>query len=148
MLKVATKEDLTTVVDFAKKFHSNNIYKDIEFNRDKVTLFINHLIDDPKSLVLLLEENNTTVGALLATTEEIVFSIDTMALEVMLWVEEDYRGKNSWELVEAYQYWANRLGCTICFLSTLEGPLVDILDSKYKKLGFLPAERTYMKVLT
>lgn len=147
MLRIATKEDLGTLVGFAKEFHNVSPYKDITFDNTKVSNFIEYLIEDPNSLVLLLEEDNKSVGCLLSTIEEILFGRDLMASELMYWVNPDYRGKDSWSLVEAYQYWASKLECKLCSLSTLEGPLVDKLDNRYKQIGFNPSEYTYLKVL-
>lgn len=147
MLKVGAIEDLDTILNFAKEFHKVSPYKDITFDNTKVSNFIEYLILDPLSLVLLLTEEAITVGCLLATTEEVLFGKDLMASELMYWVEPTHRGKDSWSLVDAYQYWSKKVNCTLCSLSTLEGPIVNSLDIKYKQIGFNPSEHTYLKVL-
>lgn len=148
VLRLAIKEDLTTLVDFASKFHSTTPYSNLSFDRDKVTLFINSLIDNKEqaTIIVLLEEGKP-VGCLIGYLEENIFGLELTSLELMFWVEEQYRGKNSWQLIEAYQYWSKLKGCSSCCVSSLQGPLVDKLDSKYKDMGFNPIEHTYMKVL-
>jgi hypothetical protein len=148
MLRLATKEDLNTLVDFANSFHSTTPYNNLSFDRDKVTLFINSLIETKnKSTIIVLEIEDKAVGCIIGIVEEVIFGLDLMSSELMFWVEEPYRGKDSWELIKAYEYWAKEImQCKSCCLSRLEDSIGDKLDIKYKKDGYVPMEHTYMKV--
>lgn len=162
-LRLANTDDLNTLVDFATKFHKNSVYSNREFNRDKITLFIVSLINNPKGLVLLLEDVNIpqredlsiipegittkTIGALIALIEETIFGLELHASELMLWVEEDYRNKDSWELVNAFEYWSKEVQkCSSISLSRLEDSIGAKLDKVYKSMGYLPVEHVHVKV--
>lgn len=148
MLRIATIEDIPYVLEFCKEFQQTTEYKELKFDEDKVTAFLSSLIDNDKSIIILLvNKDDIPVGALIGTSEEVIFGRDNIAIEIMYWVNPEYRGINSWDLVNAYVYWANKLKCTICSLSSLEGEYVNKLDIKYKQLGFQPAEHSYFKVL-
>lgn len=147
-LRLATKDDINIIVEFASKFHSTTPYSNLSFDRDKVTLFVNSLIDNKdKAAIILYIVDSIPVGCLIGYIEENMFGIELTSLELMLWVEEEYRGKDSWELLNAYEYWSKLKGCSSCCVSSLEGIIGDKLDKKYKDMGYNPIERTYMKVL-
>lgn len=145
MLRLARDEDLPYLLDFARKFHDTSPYKELNFDQDKVAHTILHLIHNPVGLILVL--GDTPVGCLAAVIEDTLFGNDRMAVEVMFWVELEHRGRNSFELPKAYEFWAKKLGCKVVTLSSLEGENTAILDRVYRGMKFAPCEHSYMKVL-
>lgn len=146
-LKIATEADLSYLLDFARKFHDNSPYREFSFNPEKVSTLILHMINNPIGLILILEKDGIPVGCLAAVVEDFLFGNDRTAMEIMFWVEPGHRGMGSWELPRAYQFWANKLGCKIVTMSSLEGGNTVALDRIYRGMGFAPYEHTYMKVL-
>lgn len=98
-----------------------------------------HLLGE--DTVSLLEEGK---GMLLGKASPFSFGYHKIAMEVGWWVDPEYRksgvGKS---LIDAFEYWANKMGCSLVVMGSLD----DSLGSYYEKNGYKSAERLYMKEL-
>jgi GNAT superfamily N-acetyltransferase len=85
------------------------------------------------------------VGLLAAQIITPHFSNDRVAMEWLWYVEPEYRGKDSIQLLKAYLYWAfDVMKCDHATMSTLDSALADKLHKLYTKIGFSKQENTYI----
>lgn len=76
-LKLATVEDLKTVVSLCKELHSNSVYKDvIDFNEEDTADTVRGILEGnrSKACALLLLIDNKPVGVLVASYVEHIFN--------------------------------------------------------------------------
>ena len=123
-LKLATVEDLKTVVSLCKELHSNSVYKDvIDFNEEDTADTVRDILEGnrSKACALLLLIDNKPVGVLVASYVEHMFNkTEKTAVELAFFIKEDYRSYSSLkDLLAAYHYWAKQIGCT----SIMQGKL-------------------------
>jgi len=146
-LKVATREDEPFVTQMALKFYSESPYRGIPINNKKVQDVIEHLMGNDLCLVLLLvSDQGKPVGMIAGHVNEMIFSTDRMASEVVWWVDKEYRGsKHSLSLLDGFEYWAYKSGCKFVQMSSLGGPKSGVLDRLYSKRKYINTEQAYVK---
>jgi GNAT superfamily N-acetyltransferase len=145
-LRLATVQDYGDIIRMAKSFHEKSPYSQMEFSEDRCEeLFRAYLEGDKRSLIIILAVDKRPFGMIIGHCAELPFSDDRVSSEVAWWVDEDKRGhKDSVLLMKAYQDWALRVGARMTQMAMLDD--VTDLDKFYRRQGFVPAERSYVKV--
>lgn len=141
MVRIATLEDLDLVVSLGMSFIETTKYKDIA-SEDKIRELSKKLIETPNeySIILLYED----FGMLAATVVPFMFGPSIYATEIAWWVSPEKRKSNvGSELLEAFEYWANKVGCEFVTMVSLD----DQVSKIYEKQGYKLFERTYLKGL-
>ncbi len=142
MLKRATIEDFDLVYDMAVKFSE-------EFSQYKEfvePLFLETIIRDilmsPDELKVALLHGE--MGMLLGEVSQFPYGPHLVAVERAWWVKPENRmTKVGLELLEAFEFWANKVGCKIITMSCLD----EGVGKLYEKQGYKLSERAYMKVI-
>lgn len=139
MLRIATSDDLELVVEMGLKFIETSPYKDI-YSPDKLKdLVADYIAAKGENKIVLVYEDK---GMILGMIYPFAFGDVLQCMEVGWWVEPDYRKEGIGDkLLEALEYWANKLGCSIMTMVSLD----DKLDKFYTKKGYRLSERLYMK---
>lgn len=138
-LRIATIDDMDELMGMALKFAKASNYADY-VEEDKIRAFIEQLVlSDVPEVLMLLHEGQ---GMLAAMAQPFIFGKPMLATEICWWVEPDARTKGvGKELMEAYEFWAKKLGCTMLTMSCLD----DLLGKYYEKNGYSLYERVYFK---
>lgn len=143
-LKLGTEEDFPEILRMIKEFHSESPYRGMAFNEEKVIQILRDIQKNPTDGLVLLSQNNDAL--LIATVFSPIFSGERMATELVFWVDPQARGTSlSRELLGAYQYWAEKVGCTLIQMGALETEQLKVIDRYYKRNGFSPFEHVYLK---
>ena len=141
MIRIATKEDLDQVLDLAMKFVNNTPYKDLA-DKGTIEIVIYKLLSAPnEESIILLDEGK---GFLAASITPFPFGWNTLvATEIAWYVEPEHRKSGVGDqLVEAFEYWADKLGVKVKTLAFMDKDL-----SKYmKKKGYVPYETAHYKM--
>lgn len=140
MIRIATVEDFDLVVSMALKFAETTPYKalcDTEVIQGIVATFLQ---GDPSEKIVLLYEDK---GFLIAAITPFTFGTELVATEIAWYVEPDARSTGAGDaLVEAFEFWADKLGCGVKTLAFMDKDL-----SKYmKKKGYVPYETAHYKM--
>lgn len=149
MLRFATTDDIPFLVSFGRKFHALSPLSDVPFNETKVEQTAIDLLQGPKErgIILVWEEDNSPVGCLVGIVSEPYFSTESIASELVFWIEPEYRKLSTVNrLIEAYEYWANRVGAKITCLSCFNSLKGDTLVRMYERKGYDFCEQTFKKV--
>lgn len=151
MLRLATTDDEAEVYRMVKAHWDSGPYKTLAFAEDKVRSRVKFFIQNQGTdyiTILSCTSEGKPVGILAAFIIIPDFSTDRTAVEQVWWVDEQYRqSKYSFELIKAYEYWAdNKAMCKLKHLSLFENELRPRIEKFYNRRGFVPTEQTFVKV--
>ncbi len=147
-LKIATWDYLPDILEMCEKFHQNTPFSGIEeYDESRVADIIISIIENPTDkIAIVLVDEGKAVGMVLGVTSTSIFNYGKVATELAWWVNPEYRGKKSLELMKAYEYWAvNVAKCSVVQMSLLEDENLEGVDRIYKRKGYSPVERAYVK---
>lgn len=146
-LRIATLEDREAVMGMAYSFYKSSPYKDIPLDGAKVVSTVRDFIGSPNTLCLLAldELTGTPIGVIAGHISEMIFSTQRMASEAMWWIDPKHRGLGSFEMMEAFEYWAKLKGCTHVQMSLLGDTTGDRLTKIYNKKGYTRSEVAFIK---
>lgn len=148
-LRLATVEDIPTLIKFARNFHRASPYNLMRFDTEKGRKFLRGIIEGPPTfgIVLVALKDKKPIGFLVGVCEEPVFTSSKVAMELGWWIEEEHRGTRASALIfSAYEDWAFRVGCTHVQGSYLPGVSKD-LTNFYKNRGYVQTESSFVKTL-
>lgn len=141
MIRVANLEDLPIITEYGMKFAAASSYATYA-EEDKIKELITTFLVAPNNKkVILLAEG----GMLAASADPMIIGSVMVATEFVWWVEPEMRKNGLGQaLVDAYEYWAKKVGCKIVTMSALD----DLVEKFYARNGYVPYERTHFKELT
>jgi len=147
-LSLATLEDLPFVERMARDF-ANEYPFPAELNLQKIQdTCRDFLSKDKNEFIVVLANDPHPIGMLAGRTIELLFSSEKIAVEMMWWVDKDYRtGNTGWELMKAFEYWAGVVGCKYVQMASVQTDIGERLDKVYKRKGYILAERNYLKAI-
>lgn len=144
-LKLATLEDVDTVVKMVKVFVDQTPYRNEEFDPEKVRAVVVNLVRDRnRGIVIMLMKDDLPIGFLGGTLTEMIFSRKTVAAELFWWVDPQYRTRKSLMLKEAFEFWGKRVGASYTQMSAIPDPKVERF---YERSGYTFSEKAYMKAV-
>jgi len=139
MLKIATRDDLTTIRRMAYEFMESTEMKHYAYEED-LNAVIDSLLDRDGSIVLLHGEDGMIAG----TISKFPFGPYIVATEMAWWVNPDKRKSNiGRDLLEAFEFWAKKVGADMVHMVSLD----DSVGKFYEKKGYKLLERAYIKAI-
>lgn len=139
MIRIATKEDFDLVLNMALKFSASSPYAKYT-DVDKLKILIETFLEEDRSKSIILLHSDK--GMLAAIVTPFLFGNIKLSTEVGWWVEPEARGlKIGKELLDAYEYWAKQVGCSLVTMSSLD----DSVGKYYEMNGYTLYERAYIK---
>jgi hypothetical protein len=144
MIRFATLEDLKSLEELSYSFWKTSDYRGQTYDTIVVcdTLVKTIEQNNNESILLVSEEKNQIKGYLMAVSVNPLFSKEKTAYEIAYFC--DTGCKNWYKLLEAYVFWAKKIGCQTAHLGSTNPRLTKILN---KRLGFEPIETTLQKNL-
>lgn len=144
MLRLATPEDMPSLIKLAVTFIRQSPYKDEPYDEDEIRDLLSILLRDRnKGIVVLLMKDDLPVGFIGGMLTKMFFSKDPLATEIFWWVDPQYRTRKSLLLKEAFEFWAKRVGAKYISLSS---PAQDPRVARfYERTGYIPIENAHMK---
>jgi GNAT superfamily N-acetyltransferase len=141
MIRIATIEDLDLIYSMAKEFAKQSPYTEF-VNYDYLLEMIKDFINSPNEDKIILL--NADKGMLAAMVTPFMFGNVILGVEVAWWVSPEHRNSNvGKELIEAFEFWAKKVGCHSTTLACMD---ID-LEKFYQKRGYTKYESVYMKEL-
>jgi GNAT superfamily N-acetyltransferase len=150
-IRFAVEQDIPTLVGWGEKFWEHTWFKqelDQEYCGQSVAFLLQGLMNDDHGFVLVVEDEEQQVrGFALIAVSPFVFNLNRkMAGELAWYVDPEYRGHRAGlTLLKKAELVAQRRGCDYLSMISMNhsmnvGPL-------YEKVGYSPAETTYIKEL-
>jgi GNAT superfamily N-acetyltransferase len=148
-LRFGSLNDIDTIIAMADKLHKRSVYHSLSLDLKKVRAGLERFIVEGQSnfLVLVSEDNGKPVGILVAYAYEPIFSQDRVAIEVLWFLEDEYRkSTRGVEMADAFEYWAKMIGCKLAqygYLSSADPGM----QKFYERRGMKMVEMVYHKEL-
>lgn len=147
MLRFAEERDVPTILEVLESFHNETPYGDIPLNVDSLRNLVSGLIkSDRNQSIILVDEEQDFRGFIAATKTPFLVTGAMVANEMFWYVKPEYRGTRvGLTLMDAFEFWAKRVGCTHCQLTTSQTEYADKLNKLYQRRGYHIAEHVYLK---
>lgn len=152
-LRLAEETDRSAFVEAVRKGFSEGPYRTKHtYSPERVSGIFSHLLSIGKSagLILLAEddESKEVIGLFVAMVSFTSAGLEPTATELLWWVDPKARKTRlSITLVNAFEFWAKRVGVTKLILGSMENEHAAAIHKFYTKRGYELTERTYYKEL-
>lgn len=148
VIRRAKPEDLPSCLDMTARFHAASPVSDVApFDRDGMAVTLREMMINPRAGIWLAMQNDEPVGIAGALMYPLYFNpAYEVVQELFWWLNPEARGSGAGEkLFQNVQDWAKDMGATVVFMVALDNDRVDKMHKFYRRAGFHPMERTYMK---
>ena len=139
---------MLSCLDLTARFHAASPVSDVApFDRDGMAVTLREMMTNPRAGIWLAIQNDVPVGIAGALMYPLYFNpAYEVVQELFWWLNPEARGGGAGEkLFQNVQDWAKETGASAVFMIALDDNRVDKMDKFYKRAGFHPMERTYMK---
>jgi GNAT superfamily N-acetyltransferase len=144
----AETADMPSCLDMTARFHAASPISGVApFDRDGMAVTLRGMTANPRAGIWLALLDSKPVGIAGALLYPLYFNpAYEVAQELFWWLNPDARGSGAGEkLFQTLQTWAKDNGASAVFMIALADDRVDKMDRFYKRAGYQPMERTYMK---
>lgn len=148
MLKIATWDDFFDIRDMLEEFSQNSPYKNVTLDFNKMESLIEGILngDKSKAIILLYMKGEKPVGLLAGIKAEMTLNYDSLAHELIWWVNPEHRGGRAGiELFKAFEFWAKKVGCKKVQMSLVETADAPAVEKIYSKFGYTCTEKAFLK---
>lgn len=148
-LRQGRLDDIPYLIEFGRKIYNGSPMEFMALDEKKAVAKLEEaLIASPaQQIVLISHVDDVPVGTLVAYAFEPVFSSEKIAVEVLWYLDEEYRkGRRGIEMMEAYEYWAKMVGCSVVQYGWLVSSPVN-MPKLYERTGAELSEQVYYKRL-
>jgi GNAT superfamily N-acetyltransferase len=144
----AQVKDLPSCLDMTARFHAASpIAKIAPFDEDGMANTLRAMFEDDRSGVWLAMRDEQPVGIAGALLYPLYFSpSNSVVQELFWWLDPAARGCGAGKsLFQSVQNWAKDKGAAAVFMIALDDNRVSKTDKFYRRAGFEPLERTYVR---
>ena len=144
----AETADMPSCLDMTARFHAASPISGVApFDRDGMAVTLRGMMVNPRAGIWLALLDGKPVGIAGALLYPLYFNpAYEVAQELFWWLNPEARGSGGGEkLFQNVQIWAKDKGASAVFMIALADDRVDKMDKFYRRAGFQPMERTYMK---
>lgn len=133
-LRLGTKDDLHTILDFSRKLFDLSPYSLVsEFNGKVVEENYLASLEMPKFeiITMLLCDGNKPVGYMHCGSNKGQFSEDRYAVELGFYVLPEYKSLSSVKMMlSAFHYWAKEADCKAAFIGKIKDRKIETYKMK------------------
>ncbi len=141
MIREATVDDISALLEMAPRFHAASPWAHIPLNIEKLRTSLLNLITSDGATLLV---NDDLSGAIGLVSGQIYFADAVVVQETFWWCEKPGAGL---ALLDAAEKWARDTGASHMSMIRLEGLGDDRVDKIYRQRGYVSTEHTYLKGL-
>lgn len=146
-IREARPSDYNTMIQYGYKFFQLTKYKNVPYDPLSVRQMLETTSENGINIVV--EDNGVIVGMAGAVIAPAYFNNNYLVgAELFWWVEPEYRDAGVGKLiVDELERRGKEAGVTFWSMMILESVEPEKATAMYKKLGYEPAERTFLKIL-
>lgn len=147
MIRPATERDIPALLDMGRRFFDEAMWCDVtEYDPGSMDRTLCHLIDSASGILLVVETNGAVVGMAGVLLYPHYFNTDSLTgQEIFWWVEPSHRKGSGGALLDAMESAAKAAGALSFSMVSVACLRSDALDRVYRRRGYRPAERSYIK---
>lgn len=132
-----TYDDIPIVVELGRHMHEESSYRTLKYSPEKVSKFIESVLDDMSSLALVAEMDGLIVGMFGAHLTQHYFSYDLIAEDHVFYVSPSARGTSAAvRMIKQYMDWAIGVGAKFYTVGISCEVRNEITERFFEKLGF------------
>lgn len=146
IVRDASESDLPYIVASIQEFVNSSSYRRYGVNVAHVTQSLRNLIAAREGIVTVLERDGEFAGCYVGLAHQHLFSGEWMLGELFLYTTRAARGHGS-KLKAHAESWAKSQGCKESHLAHPIGSDDLRLEPVYRRWGYEPVERNYVKDL-
>ena len=149
IVRRATQADLDRYVVLAKTFHTASpMHGVIEFDPEGYSAFYLSALENETMGVWLAETEGEIVGIVGAIAYPLYFNPSAVVVqELWWWLAPEFRGAGG-KMFKQIELWAKERNASALFMIALEDDRAAKMEKLYKRAGFTPMERTFIKKVT
>lgn len=147
-VRCAQPDDLLSCLDLTARFHAASPVSDVApFDRDGMAVTLREMMANPRAGIWLATQNEVPVGIAGALMYPLYFNpAYEVVQELFWWLNPEARGSGAGEkLFQNVQDWAKDNQASAVFMVALDDDRISKTDKFYRRAGFSPMERTYMR---
>jgi GNAT superfamily N-acetyltransferase len=148
-VRTATVDDIQEVYRLCKLFKEISPYADHPISDDHFFSFLKHYLKpNPTEHNVFVYERDGLKGLIAGqiTVGSHFFDEHRIATELVWYVEPELRhGMAPIRLLQAYEQWAELMGCKKISLSAVENKFRPTLSRMYEKMGYVSTEETFVR---
>jgi GNAT superfamily N-acetyltransferase len=147
MIRPAAEHDIPLLLEMGRRFFGEAGWGDVtEYDPASMERTIRHLIDSEAGILLVAEADGEVAGMAGALLYPHYFNTDSLTgQEIFWWVEPAHRTGFGGALLDAMESAAAAAGAVSFTMVSVASLRSDALDRVYRRRGYRPAERTYIK---
>jgi len=130
--------------------HNESSFKSIGYDEEKLRDLGTSIINRPDVFFASVaeDENKVILGMFVGVITEYYFSKDTMASDLLFYVDQDKRGALAClKMIKEFELWAKRNNAKEVRPATSTGIEMNRTAKLYSHLGYEPTGHTFRKVL-
>lgn len=135
MIRQARRSDIQQCLEYARMFHAQSIWSDVEFCEQSTRQTMTGLIENEDGILYL-----TDSGFIGGVCAPLLFNKSVRIAYEMFW----FAGKNGRELIQAFEDWAAEKAA-FPLMVCLEDERVETVAKIYRRRGYTPSERYFVK---
>ena len=148
-LRLAEIKDTEIVTELLLDFHRASPYRGLVADPSRVKNLVQQTIfaDRSRNIVILWDnEFHQTVGMIIGQAAEFSITGDLIASELAWYVHPGFRKTSAGkELLEAYEFWATKIGCRFIQTVALNDRTLPVLKRHYERNGYEMFETCFLK---
>lgn len=110
MIRKATIDDITRMVDLAGGYLITSSYAQIEYDKNKTQDFLEELLAE-NGFMVVSERDGQIVGGMVGDVIQPWFSCDKIGIEYILYMHPEYRaGRDTYRLIRSWIEWCKHQG--------------------------------------
>lgn len=146
-IRPAVVEDLPRMAECARQFYASSKFLK-RFELERFCSAWQGFIESGAGVIIgLFDEDGTVRGAIGGLAFPDLYSGDLQATEFFWFVMEGSRG-HGMKLLREFEKWAHLKGCTCLRMAHLSDSMPAKLEHVYGRLGYVLAEKQYVKELS
>ena len=148
MIRVATLDDIETIVSLGERLHVESSYSYLPFNAMKVRYLMAGIIGGDNGVVFVAEKAGEIIGGIAGGVTEFWFCDELHGFDYSFFVHPEHRGGSAaFRLLLAFESWCKNMGAKQMDIGITTGIHVDKTTRFYEKMGFVKSGQLFRKAL-
>lgn len=136
MLRLATIDDLESLILLVHDLHEESRFSELEFSVEKVASLMSGCILDDDKLLVVVEEYGTVIGGIAGYVAEALTSCELVGGDFGVFVSPSHRGGiTAARLIKYFLHWAKSSGAKVSQLGISTGVQVEETGRLYEMMG-------------
>lgn len=140
MVRNATAEDLTRLVQLARRLHSQSDWAWVPFSPSALRKSLSQMIRSPEFCILVAEKDGEMTGLLFGMVDQVLYGNTLYATDIEFAAES-----GGDELLDAFRQWAKQRGAKVVVMGVSDSGREAAKDRFFRKHGLVKTGGLYQE---